>query len=151
MKSEGALVAQLRNATDEELLQHAKEHRRLLAQVGELNVIKMKKKAQDERHREAEERELSNADSIKDEITRALSKQMKYGQNLKWSSQKITYQRGGVSERVFAKAFKVAVGMKQATIRSSEVELKYLRFDAHLECAQVTVKLSGKDLTATTS
>ena len=152
LKSEGALVAKLRSATDEELLRHVKEHRRLLAQVGELNVIKRQKETEDERQREAEERELYKADGLQYEITKALSKQMKYtGPNQKYKGTRITYQRGGVSEKVFAKAFKVAVGKKKATIEGHEVGYKTLRYGAHLECGEVTVKLSGEDLTATAS
>lgn len=152
LKDERALVAKLQNATEEELKLHAKEHIRLLAQDVELNKLKKTKEIEDERQRLADERELQRADGIQDEITRALKKQMKYGSlTSKYSSTKISYTKGGVSHKVFAKAFGVPVGAKKATIDGSEVGENYLRYGASLKCNQVNVKLVGDELVAQTS
>ncbi len=95
LKSERALVTKLQNATEEELMLHAREHIRLLAQGAELNKIKKTKEIEDERQRQRDERELARADGIQDDITRALKKQMKYGSlTNKHSSTRISYTKG---------------------------------------------------------
>ena len=77
---------------------------------------------------------------------------MKYGSlNNKHSSTRISYTKGGVSHKVFAKAFGVPVGTKQATIDGSEVGETYLRYGASLKCTEVKVKLVGDELVAQTS
>jgi hypothetical protein len=149
---ERALLTTLQNATEEELKQHVKEHIRLLAQAAELDRLKENKAIEDERQLQADERELEKADGIQDEITRALKKQMKYG-NLtnKHSSTKISYTKGGVSQKVFAKAFSVPVGTKKATIDGDKVGETYLCYGASLKCTEVNVKLVGDELVAQTS
>jgi hypothetical protein len=98
LTEERALLTKLQNATQEELQQHVKEHIRLLAQVSEIDRLKKNKAIEDQIQRLADERELEKADSIQDEITRALKKQMKYGSlTNKHSSTKISYTKGGVS------------------------------------------------------
>lgn len=152
MKSERALVTKLQNATEEELKLHAKEHIRLLAQAAELDKLKKTKEIADERQRQADERALERADGIQDDITRALNKQMKYGSLAnKYSSTRISYTKGGISDKVFAKAFGVPVGTKKATIEGSEVGEKWLRYGASLKCSTVNVKLVGDELVAQTS
>ena len=152
LKDERALLAKLQNATEEGLKLHVKEHIRLLAQAAELDKLKKNKAIEDEKKCEADERELAKADDIQDEITRALKKQMKYGSlNNKHSSTRISYTKGGVSHNVFAKAFGVPVGTKQATIDGSEVGETYLRYGASLKCTEVKVKLVGDELVAQTS
>ncbi len=151
-KEHGALVTKLQNATEEELKLHAKEHIRLLAQAAELNKLKKTKEMADERQRQADERELARADGIQGDITRALNKQMKYGSLAnKYSSSRISYTKGGISDKVFAKAFGVPIGTKKATIEGSEVGEKWLRYGASLKCSTVNVKLVGDEMVATTS
>lgn len=144
LKDERALVAKLQNASEEELKQHAKEHIRLLAQDAQFVHLQRKKAIDDERQRQIEERELAKADGIEDEVCRALKKQMKYGSlSNKYSSSRISYTKGGVSEKVFAKAFNVKVGTKQTTFEG--------QYGACLQCSDVKVKLVGDELVATTS
>lgn len=149
--SEQSLFNKLKNATDDELLKHVKEHRQMISQVAVLNKIKLKKQEEDKRKEEAEERELGNADMIKYEITSALMKQIKYDASTKHSSVKISYTKGGVSPKVFAKAFNVAVGSKKATIPGSEVGTKSLRYGAYLKSTDVSVKLIDNALVAQAS
>ena len=152
LKDERALVAKLQNASEEELKQHAKEHIRLLAQDAQFVQLQRKKAIDDERQRQIEERELEKADGIEDEVCRALKKQMKYGNlSSKHSSSRNSYVKGGVSEKVFAKAFNVKVGTKQATFEGHKVGYTFLRYGASLQCNEVKVKLVGDELVATTS
>ena len=123
----------------------------MISQVAVLNKIKLKKQEEDKRKEEAEERELGNADMIKYEITSALMKQIKYDASTKHSSVKISYTKGGVSPKVFAKAFNVAVGSKKATIPGSEVGTKSLRYGAYLKSTDVSVKLIDNALVAQAS
>mmetsp|Transcript_15768 Transcript_15768/g.22426 ORF Transcript_15768/g.22426 Transcript_15768/m.22426 type:complete len:83 (+) Transcript_15768:235-483(+) len=77
---------------------------------------------------------------------------MKYGSlTNKHSSTRISYTKGGISDKVFAKAFGVPVGTKKATIEGSEVGEKWLRYGASLKCSTVNVKLVGDELVAQTS
>ena len=77
---------------------------------------------------------------------------MKYGSlKNKYSSSRISYTKGGVSLKVFAKAFGVSEGTKKATIDGSEVGENYLRYGASLKCNDVNVKLLGDELVAQTS
>ena len=55
LNPERAHLDRLRNATDEEVMKHVKEHQRLLAQAEDLNKIKKKKQAEDDKRRMAEE------------------------------------------------------------------------------------------------
>ncbi|KAL7555164.1 hypothetical protein ACHAWF_018822 [Thalassiosira exigua] len=146
--SESYLVAKLRNATDDELLEHVKEHHRLLRQAAELKAIERKKKVEEAAKRVAEERELENAHRIEPLITKGLYKQMKYNANLKWGYEEIRFVVDEVSPRVFAKAFGVAVGTKRATIAGHKVGRKELRFGAHLGCDDVNVTLVGEEAVA---
>lgn len=107
------LVAKLRNASEEELLQHAREHTQLLAQAGELATIKDKTQAvKAERERE-EQLALSMAHKLKSDICRELYRQMVYtNPKLKHSAKNISYKRSGVTSKVFAAAFGVPEGPK---------------------------------------
>jgi D-aminopeptidase len=58
----------------------------------------------------------------------------------------ISYTKGGVSLKVFAKAFGISEGTKKATIDGSEVGENYLRYGASLKCNDVNVKLTGDEL-----
>lgn len=155
--AEKSLVEKLQGASEEVLVQHAREHRvaqekaeKLVRVQAKLDAILREKQMEDDQKRIDEERELSNASSIKNEITRALEKQMVYtNANLKYSSKNISYRRGGVSVAVFAKAFGVPEGTKKATIPSYEVGRKSLRYGACLACSDVSVKLIGEELSAT--
>lgn len=152
LNDERVLFTKLQNATEEELKQHVKEHCRLLAQDAEYNTLKRNKEAEEQRKRVADELALSSAWEIEGKVTRALEKQMKYSDlKNKYSSSKISFTKGGVSQKVFAKAFNVPVGTKTATIAAHKVGEKWLRYGASLKCNDVTVKLVGDELVAQTS
>lgn len=147
-----SLVAKLKSANDADLAAHAKEHQELLRIKAEYDVIQSRRVAEEAAKRQAEEKELSRAFGIPSEITSALKKQMVYtGSSLKYSSKNISYKRGGVTPKVFAKAFDVPEGTKKATIRGYDVGYKSLRYGASLSCSDVAVKLVGEELTATAS
>lgn len=147
-----ALIAKLKSASDADLAAHAKEHQELLRIKAKYDAIQSRRAAEEATKRQAEEKELGLAHAIESEITSALKKQMVYtNSSLKYSSKKISYKRGGVTPKVFARAFGVPEGTKKATIEGYLVGSKSLRYGAHLSCSDVTVKLVGEELTATAS
>lgn len=157
IKKEAAIegiVLKLRFAPLDILTKHAQEHYALQEKAWELDKVKTEAESLLAEKHNVEAQELQWAYKIKPDVCRELKKQLVYtNANLKKRSigKRITYKRGGVSPKVFAKAFGVAEGTKQVTFPGSEVGSKPLRYGACLVCGDVTVKHHGEDITASTS
>jgi len=136
------LVTKLRNASDEELNQHAQEYLIMLENAKELEGLQKEKQAMKEENH-------SVAMGLESEIAKNLSKQMVYtGSRLKNSGKAISYRRSGVTPATFAEAFDVKEGTKKATLDGDICGYKSLRYGAVLECSTISVKLNGSDLVA---
>uniref|UniRef100_A0A7S2LED2 Uncharacterized protein n=1 Tax=Leptocylindrus danicus TaxID=163516 RepID=A0A7S2LED2_9STRA len=145
------LVHKLRGASDDVLMQHAKEHRTALEQVQELHRVKaqlekfLKEKGKMDQEKSKQDSRLVY--SLMGEISSGLRKQMVYQSGLKYKGKAISFKRTGVSLDVFAQVFGVPAGTKEALIDGPTKSIRY----GYLECLGVKVKVTGTGvLTAST-
>lgn len=143
------LVSKLRNATDEDLVQHAREHQDALKHKSQLEVLNAAKA-------EKERIELAKASSFKKDIISSLYKDMTYtDSSLKDNWRKMTFTKHAVTQEMFDKAFekedKFKSGSKKIMLDGDEVGTKSLRYGGCMCCANVEVTLKDDIMTATTS
>jgi len=144
------LTYNLKNANDDKLREHAIAHFEVLKKVERMKEMEKEIASYKQAKEKDQAKELSSAYSIKTEICRALNKQMVYtNSNLKHSKKAISFKRSGVTKLMFAKAFDLKEGIVKTTFDGDDVGSKSLRYSS-LYCSEVTVKLVGDTLTAST-
>ena len=144
------LAYNLKIANDDKLRDHAIAHYEALKKLECMEEMEEQIASFQQAKVADQFKEIISATSLKNEICQALHKQMVYtNKNLKHSSKAISFKRNGVTKFMFAKAFDVAEGTVKVTFSGWDVGSKSLRYSS-LYCQDVTVKLLGETLTAST-
>ena len=143
------IVVKLRTATDEKLYEMASDYHHAKWQRAELQMIK--------RHRAAQKRKDSvEASTIRTDIISDLMKQMIYtSSRLKKDWRRITYSRNGVTQEMFAKAFKKnEYYAHSSSTLTAKMDGHIIGMKKHysnlMGCQDVDIKLKGSTLTAST-
>ena len=143
------IVVKLRTATDEKLYEMASDYHHAKWQRAELQMIK--------RHRAAQKRKDSvEASTIRTDIISDLMKQMIYtSSRLKKDWRRITYSRNGVTQEMFAKAFKKnEYDAHSSFTLTAKIDGHIIGMKKHysnlMGCQDVDVRLKGCTLTAST-